>query len=564
MRLKETVFVVVDTETTGLQIGTDRMTELAAVKVIGGRIVERFTQLVNPERHIPRQIAHMTGITTEAVFDAPTAAEVLPDFMDFLGDAVLVAHNLSFDQKVLDMELTRANMEPLSNASLCTLRLARRLLTALPSKSLKSLKNHYGIRTARSHRALDDAEATAKILERLLFVLDFDHKINMLDDLLAYQYQRYDTERQPKHVHVIRESVLPELPDRAGVYFFKDGKGNILYIGKAKSLRMRVRSYFSAIEAHPSRTKQLVKSMRGLEWQETGSELGALLLESKLIKTHKPRFNRADIRYRNRPFIRLDGGHDFPDVSWRFEVHNDSATYFGPLPRRQHAEQLVELINRMFKLRQCDDRTFATGPCLYAQIDRCLAPCVGGEGAIRYRQEVERITNFLLGRDETIIPRMQVAMMEAAERMEYEEAKWYRDQIQFLERILKKQKFIAAPVLDHNAVWIQPGSEAGTMQCFLVRFGRLVDSHSIRTQPDGDEINRLKQQLARHFDPELPLPERYRREEVDEVRILANWIYAQRDTARQVAWSVDQDVDAFAERIVNRLVDGGEGIGARG
>ncbi|MEM6336509.1 MAG: exonuclease domain-containing protein, partial [Bacteroidota bacterium] len=292
--MNDVEFVVLDTETTGLEVTRDRVIEIGAVKVVGGRVVDTFQQLINPERHIPRKIAHLTGISDESVFDAPPAAEVVPQFMDFLGDGVIVAHNWPFDRRFLEAELSRLDLPMVQNPSLCTLRLARRLLTALPSKSLANLKRHYGIRTSRAHRALADSEATAKVLERLLFILDFDHKINTLDEVLSYQNARYSASKSPKHVQRIINDVLPTLPAKPGVYFFKDGRGNLIYVGKAKSLKMRVKSYFTTIDGHEEHLKRLVKRVRTIEWQETGTELEALILESRLIKEHTPTFNRAD------------------------------------------------------------------------------------------------------------------------------------------------------------------------------------------------------------------------------------------------------------------------------
>ena len=138
-----------------------------------------------------------------------------------------------------------------------------------------------------------------------------------------------------------------------------DAQGEVIYIGKAKSLRSRVRSYFTAIESHASHTRKLVQTVRQLTWRETGSELGALLLESRLIKTQKPRFNRAQRRYRSRPFVRLEITDRFPRISAQTYLKDDGAEYFGPLGGRRQAEMVVELINRLFLLRECDDATFA-------------------------------------------------------------------------------------------------------------------------------------------------------------------------------------------------------------
>lgn len=168
-RLARLSYVVVDLETTGTSHGRgDRVTEIAAVRVRGGRVRETFSTLVNPERSIPRYVTHLTGISGNMVKDAPRFAEVSGELRQLLGSDVFVAHNAPFDWGFLSMEMERAGEEPLENARLCTVRLARRLLSHLPRRSLDHVTAHYGIRVEDRHRALGDALATAQVLNRLL------------------------------------------------------------------------------------------------------------------------------------------------------------------------------------------------------------------------------------------------------------------------------------------------------------------------------------------------------------------------------------------------------------
>src|SRR5690606_5315296 len=273
--------------------------------------------------------------STAMVFDQPTAAEVLPAWLDFLGDGVLVAHNLPFDLRFLEVELDIAGLPSLRNPMLDTLRLARRLLSALPSKGLSGLTQHFGIEVNGRHRALGDAEATAQLL--LLFVerLRTEFGAETVDDLLGFQRKRYrDTRREPAHLAHIREAVLPLLPDRPGVYSMRDRRGRVIYVGKAKSLRNRVRSYFAAVDNHPPKTRKLVRDVRDVTWEETGTELAALLEESRRIKQLLPVYNHAQRRYRDYPFLRLDTTHPYPTLSWTPRIQTDGAEYYGPLGRR--------------------------------------------------------------------------------------------------------------------------------------------------------------------------------------------------------------------------------------
>lgn len=545
MQIHDTTFVVVDTETTGTKAPTNRVIEIAAVKVRGGEVVGRFDQLIDPGCAVPRRITELTGISTAMVYGQPPMRQVMPRFLDFLGDAVFVAHNAPFDQRFLDAELARLGRAPLDNPVLCTLRLARRLLPGLRSKGLTGVSDHYGIRIAARHRALGDAEATAEVLTRFVSQLAYEHDVDTLDALLAFQNQRYSKAgAEPRHLGRIRKEVLPTLPDRPGVYFMKDGKGGIIYIGKAKSLRDRVRSYFTAIEAHAAKTRKLVHAVRDVTWEETGSELAALLLESRLIKQHQPRFNRALRRYRNKPFIRLDVEDDFPTVSWNAYILDDGAEYYGPLRGRKQAELVVELVNRFFRLRECDDDTFARGRrCLYASFGRCDGPCADADAAAAYDAEVQRVRDFLMGRDRGILDRLDQAMREASAEMRYEEAREYRDWMQQLGRLLDKQQFLAAPVYDQNAVVVQPHADGGAAHLFLIRFGRHVETVHLPADADAAAVADLRERLAAQFDAAQPRPERYFKQEIDEVRVLAHWLYVHREEVRQVPWQAGTPTD---------------------
>ncbi len=562
MTTDQATFVVVDTETTGSRAGEDRLIEVAAVRLRDGEVVDTFQQLVDPGRHVPRRITRLTGISTAMVYGQPAAAEVMPAFVEFVGDAVLVAHNLPFDARFLDVALAEAGLPPLQNPSLDTLRLARRLFPSFPSKGLSHLTAHFGIQVQGRHRALGDAEATATLLALMLERLRREFDVRTVDDLLAFQRRRYkDTRREPRHLKTIREETLPQLPDRPGVYFMRDGRGSVIYVGKAKSLRNRVRSYFTGVDAHAPKTRKLVRDVREVTWRETGTELAALLEESKLIKNYLPVYNRAQRRYRDYPFLRLDTTHGYPTLSWTPRIAHDGAEYYGPLGRRGQAEELVELIGRLFMLRECDENVFALGrECLYHQMGRCGAPCVGGEGAEQYELEVDRVRAFLTGRDTEAVEAVEEAMREAAALREYEAAGWYRDQLRRLRRALGRQRQIASAVHEHDAVLVEPlapgydglpASAGGGAQLFLIRHGRLAGRLDVSAAPDAEDRAALAEALAETFDPGLAPPDTHLRPDVDEMRMLANWMRLHPETGRQVRWRPDLDPDDFLAAVLD-------------
>ncbi len=592
MTLDQTPFVVVDTETTGSRAGDDRLIEVGAVRIVGGEVVGEFQQLIDPGRAVPQRITWLTGISTAMVFEQPSATDVMPRFAEFLGDAVMVAHNLPFDARFLDVAMDEAGLPPIRNASLDTLRLARRLLPSLPSKGLSGLTQHFGIQVHGRHRALGDAAATGELLGILLDRLRIEFQVETLDDLLGFQRKRYvETRREATHIARIRSERLPSLPDRPGVYFMRDGKGKVIYIGKAKSLKSRVRSYFTGVENHPPKTKKLLRDVRDVTWRETGTELSALLEESRLIKTYLPVYNRALRRYRDYPFLRLDTRHAYPTLSWTPRIAHDGAEYYGPMGRRGQAEELVELISRMFGLRECDDAVFNLGrPCLYHQMGRCSAPCAEDDGGV-YGEQVARVRAFLTGQNGDALAVVEAAMREAAAAHEFESAGWYRDQLRRLERTIGRQQTVASAVHEHDAVLVEPlaagyAGAAGGAQLFLIRHGRLatrvdlpvgqsapvpemtftiggdgldadapdrtdlgvvVPAHTVR--PSG--LAALRTALAETFDPALAPPESHLRPDVDEMRTLASWMRLHPDSGRQVRWNPAEDADAFLARVLS-------------
>ncbi len=308
--------VVTDTETTGLSPARNRIIEIAAIRLVDGQESISFSQLIDPGEAIPYRITRLTGITSSMVFGCPSAAEVVPAFHDFLGDGILVAHNQKFDRGFLDAERERLGLQRLENPGLCTARLARRLLPGLRSKSLDSLSRFFQIASHGRHRALRDVEITTEILRRLVQIANQEHRVETLEELIEMQSRTYARINPfSQHIIRIRRDVLPDVPDSPGVYKMLDGGGRVLYVGKAKILSRRVRSYFNAIEGHTPRIRELVSKLRGIEWISTRTELEALLLESRLIRDLDPTFNRAQKRTTPRPYLRIATETPFPRIT---------------------------------------------------------------------------------------------------------------------------------------------------------------------------------------------------------------------------------------------------------
>ena len=243
--LEEAEFVVFDLETTGLSPARDRICELGAVRVRGLETVESFQSLVNPGVALPEPVARLTGLREQELRAAPPAAAVVRQFLAFAGDALLVAHNARFDQRFLEQHLVALYGRRLSEPPLCTAALARRLLEGRRRRvGLASLADFFGVPTAPCHRALPDAEATAQVLVRL---------IGLSQELGARRLSELRALAAPRKRRVYdKRSLARGAPARPGVYLFHDRHGQVLYVGRSRDLRARLRSYFRSERQRPS------------------------------------------------------------------------------------------------------------------------------------------------------------------------------------------------------------------------------------------------------------------------------------------------------------------------
>ncbi len=295
---------------------------------------------------------------------------------------------------------------------------------------------------------------------------------------------------------------LERLPDRPGVYLFKDAKSQIIYVGKAASLKARVRSYFQASRTRDAKTDALVDQIADLEYIVTANELEALILESNLVKRHRPRYNiilRDDKHY---PFLKLTTDEEFPRLVVARRVAKDGATYYGPFYPATALRETLRLVRQLFPLRTCAITIDGTAerPCLQYHIHRCNAPCTGWETREGYARTVEDVEAFLEGREDDLTRRLTRDMEAAAGEEKYERAAILRDQIQSLNKVRESQKIISTDLEDQDLIGLaRQGSEA-CVQIFFVRKGRLLGRESfffdrLLGPSDGEVLSALVRQF---------------------------------------------------------------------
>lgn len=279
-----------------------------------------------------------------------------------------------------------------------------------------------------------------------------------------------------KTAHTGLQSELDHLPENPGVYLFKDAQGEIIYIGKAAVLADRVRSYFQKGSDHSPKTSLLVSQVADLETMVTRSELEALILESNLVKRHRPRFNvvlRDDKQY---PYVRLPIKDDFPRLSIVRRVQRDGALYYGPYTPANALRETLKVIKHVFPLATCtiDIDGKADRACIEFEIKRCMAPCTGNQTKEEYHQIVKQVRQFLEGRDHELVDDLRARMEAAAEREEFEEAARLRDRLFKIERMLEKQRITQTSATDQDVIGLARQGAAVDLQILFVRGGLLI------------------------------------------------------------------------------------------
>jgi DNA polymerase-3 subunit epsilon len=280
------LFAIVDIETTGGSAGNGGITEIAILLHNGQEVTDRYATLINPEMHIPNYITALTGISNQTVAGAPTFNEIAAQLFDLLKDRIFVAHNVNFDHSFLHHRFKQADIQ-FQPKKLCTVRYARKVISGLPSYSLGNLCRSLGITIENRHRAAGDAVATAQLFE-LLLQKDADGQV-----LKEMTRGRNPHSYLPMNVPV---EMIEQLPYCAGVYYFKDRVGKVVYVGKAVNLKYRVKSHFTN-NAAGKRRQEMLRNIFSIEYKVCPTELMAVILESVEIKRLWPLYNRSQKKF---------------------------------------------------------------------------------------------------------------------------------------------------------------------------------------------------------------------------------------------------------------------------
>jgi excinuclease ABC subunit C len=329
------------------------------------------------------------------------------------------------------------------------------------------------------------------------------------------------------------QSILDSAPTKPGCYLMKDADSKVIYVGKAVNLRSRLRSYFHASAMENNKTRQMVRRISDIDWIVVGSELEALILEMNLIKKHRPHFNvrlKDDKRY---PYIKVHWADPFPKLTVTRYMVNDGSRYFGPYTSVWAVHQTLDVLRRIFPYLTCDREITGEDQraCLFYDIKLCSAPCIGAINKDDYRQAIDDLCQFLNGRTEPIVSRLQEEMVLASDQLQFERAASLRDQVNAIEKVVEKQKVISSDYIDSDVIAMARSNGEACVQVFFIRSGKLIGREYFLLQgtEGAADANVMSGFIKQFYDqasmvpPQVLLPH-----EIEEAHIIKKWLGSRR------------------------------------
>lgn len=493
--LSTTTFVIVDLETNGSSPQSGGITEIGAVKVRGGEVINEFQTLVNPRAPIPPFITLLTGINDAMVETAPTLAYALPAFIDWAGECVFVAHNASFDLGFLRGSAKLLGIEFPNHQVLDTLTLARCILhpDEVPNRKLGTLANHFGSPTEPVHRALADAKATAHVMHALFERLG-SMGVTNLEETLSITTVIKPEQRK-------KRTLATDLPDGPGVYAFRDDRDRILYIGKSRNIRKRAMSYFTKAETR-ERMNRMIDLTHRITAIPCHTNLEASIREARIINESKPPFNAAGKRPEKAIWIRITN-EPYPRLSVVRKV-SDDAFHFGPLRNMEQATLVIDAITSVIGIRTCTPKLSTKKPspaCALGEIGRCTKPCELVISPNDYQTLVLDLQKAFCG-DSIIETALLNKISQLADTERFEEAAILRDRLQaWLSACMRFQKI--SSVANIAEITAYAPTDTG-FDIHIFRYGALAAAGKASERSKiQSEIQAMKS-LAQEFPPSNP------------------------------------------------------------
>ena len=327
------------------------------------------------------------------------------------------------------------------------------------------------------------------------------------------------------------EEELKKLPDKPGVYIMHDKHDTIIYVGKAKILKNRVRQYFQSNKNHSAKVVQMVSHIAYFEYIVTDSELEALVLECNLIKEHRPKYNTMLKDDKSYPFIKVTIGEEFPRVLFSRTMKHGTGKFFGPYTSAGAVKETIELLCKLYKVRTCSRRLpkdiGKDRPCLNYHIGQCNAPCQGYVNKDEYKKNIDKVISFLNGNYSEIINELTDKMQDCSERMEYEEAARYRDLLISVKQIAQKQKITADDATDRDVIACAMDAEDAVVQVFFIRQGKLLgrEHFHMKVATNDNRSGILSEFMKQYYGGTPYIPNVIMtQEEIEDAGTIADWL----------------------------------------
>lgn len=358
------------------------------------------------------------------------------------------------------------------------------------------------------------------------------------------------------------EEELKKLPDKPGVYLMKNSEGQIIYVGKAISLKKRVRQYFQSSRNNTPKVNAMVSNIYEFEYIITDTEVEALILEANLIKKHKPKYNillRDDKQY---PYIKVTTNEKFPRVIKTRNILKDRAKYFGPYTSNGAVNDTLEIIQNLYPLRTCKlnlkNNEKRERPCLNYYIGKCLGPCHDDVNEKKYNEMIQEIIMFLNGKEDKLLEIIEEKMKNASRNLDFENAARYRDQVNSLNHVLEKQKIVSTAMTDQDIIGMARGIDEACIQTFFVRAGKVIGrEHFILTDTEHLERGEILSSFIKQF----YLGSSYIPKEIlvedgfEDMEIIAKWLSEKRGTKVHIKVPMRGDKNHLMEMVRKNAMD---------
>lgn len=422
--IRTTTFVVLDCETTGVDSVNGSMTELAAIKICGGEVLGTFQTLINPGQHVDARIVSLTGITNEELRDAPPVEVILPSFLEFLGDAIIIGHNVRFDIGFLNAALTKHSYPKLPNAFLDTLSLAKKLIPGeVPNFKLSTLAHYCKAEVAPTHRAFADVQAT----------IDLFHYLVGRSSALGVKgiHDLFTLPSPMRRERFLKRSLAKDAPSTPGVYLFVSSDDEVLYVGMSRNIKKRLPQYFTTDDR--SRIGTLLRETHHLEYISTPTAFEARVAELRLLAHLDPIHNVADTYVQRPYFVCCDPTEAAPTFRVRTGKYQSRECVFGPFTSKRSAQEFCETLQHIFSLRTCSKKcaigkSSVTSECLNSVRGLHSCFCADDWSAERaYDDRVRDVCENYADNYPSYAQRLLSEMKQHSDDLRFEKAKTVHD-----------------------------------------------------------------------------------------------------------------------------------------